>query len=316
MGNELDSIGPESASKFTICRAWVNPRCGVTSRCARPVPTHGVACTRSPQLRDRLPLRAGLGLSICAVGRQPDYCEHRGRLWHGPRRDTDKSGSTAGTSPFRFTEIAQRAGIDFVHFSGMTKDRHFPTANGSGVAIFDYDNDGKLDLYFATATLLPLGTARTEPNRLYRNRGNDRFEDVTEASGLGFAGFCHGIVVGDIDNDGDQDVFLCNYGPNVLFLNNGNGTFKDITNDAGVGCFNWASGGAFLDYDNDGDLDLYVTNYGHWKLPDDDRFCTLNRVRIVRASPRSVPTARPNRLRRLGTSSTGTTGIGPSRTSP
>ena len=203
-------------------------------------------------------------------------------------------------SPFRFTEIAQRAGIDFVHFSGMTKDRHFPTANGSGVAIFDYDNDGKLDLYFATATLLPLGTARTEPNRLYRNRGNDRFEDVTEASGLGFAGFCHGIVVGDIDNDGDQDVFLCNYGPNVLFLNNGNGTFKDITNDAGVGCFNWASGGAFLDYDNDGDLDLYVTNYGHWKLPDDDRFCTLNRAQNrsseskirTYCSPKSITPAR------------------------
>jgi len=177
-------------------------------------------------------------------------------------------------SPFRFTDIAQQAGIEFVHFSGMTMDKHFPTANGSGVAIFDYDNDGKLDLYLATGTLLPLGTARKGPNRLYRNRGGNRFEDVTEASGLGFAGFCHGIVVGDIDNDGDQDVFLCNYGPNVLFLNNGNGTFKDITKEAGVDGFNWSSGGAFLDYDNDGDLDLYVTNYGHWKLPDDDRFCT------------------------------------------
>ena len=74
-------------------------------------------------------------------------------------------------SPFRFTEIAQQAGIEFVHFSGMTKDKHFPTANGSGVAIFDYDNDGKLDLYFATGTLLPLGTARKGPNRLYRESG-------------------------------------------------------------------------------------------------------------------------------------------------
>ena len=179
-------------------------------------------------------------------------------------------------SPFRFTEIAQQAGIEFVHFSGMTEDKHFPTANGSGVALFDYDNDGKLDLYFATGTLLPLGSARKGPNRLYKNVGDNRFRDVTEASGLGFAGYCHGIVVGDIDNDGDQDVFLCNYGPNVLFLNNGNGTFKDITKDAGVGSFNWSTGGAFLDYDNDGDLDLYVTNYGHWKMPDDDRFCTVN----------------------------------------
>jgi hypothetical protein len=177
-------------------------------------------------------------------------------------------------SPFRFTEIARQAGIDFIHFSGTTQDKHFPTANGSGVAMFDYNNDGKLDLYFATGTLLPLGTAQNGPNRLYRNLGDGRFEDVTEAAGVGFAGYCHGIVVGDIDNDGDQDLFLCNYGPNVLFLNNGDGTFTDITKVAGVGGFNWSSGGAFLDYDNDGDLDLYVTNYGHWKLPDDDKFCT------------------------------------------
>jgi len=137
-------------------------------------------------------------------------------------------------SPFRFAEIAHEAGIDFVQFSGMTDDKHFPTANGSGVAVLDYDNDGLLDIYFATATLLPLGKAEKGPNRLYRNLGNNRFKDVTEASGLGYRGFCHGIIVGDIDNDGDQDVFLCNYGPNVLYLNNGNGTFKDISQQAGI----------------------------------------------------------------------------------
>jgi len=179
-------------------------------------------------------------------------------------------------SPFRFTEIAQQSGIYFVHFSGMTEEKHFPTANGSGVALFDYDNDGKLDLYFATGTLLPLGKAQKGPNRLYRNLGQNRFQDVTEKSGLGFAGYCHGIIVGDIDNDGDQDVFLCNYGPNALFLNLGDGTFRDISKAAGIDRPNWSTSGAFLDYDNDGDLDLYVTNYGHWKLPDDDRFCTTN----------------------------------------
>ena len=149
----------------------------------------------------------------------------------------------------------------------MTAERYAPTANGSGVAIFDYDNDGKLDLYFATGTLLPLGTAQKGPNRLYKNLGGNRFRDMTQASGLGFAGYCHGIVVGDIDNDGDQDVFLCNYGVNVLFLNNGDGSFTDISKDAGIGGTNWSTGGAFLDYDNDGDLDLYVTNYGQWKMP-------------------------------------------------
>jgi hypothetical protein len=137
-------------------------------------------------------------------------------------------------SPFRFAEIAKEAGIDFVHFSGMTEAKHFPSANGSGVAVFDFDNDGLLDIYFATATLLPLGTATKGPNRLYKNLGNGHFKDVTDASGLGFRGFCHGIITGDIDNDGDQDVFLCNYGPNVLYLNNGNGTFKDISKESGI----------------------------------------------------------------------------------
>ena len=88
------------------------------------------------------------------------------------------SGQRA-SSPFRFTEVAREAGIDFVHVSGMTEDRHFPTANGSGVAIFDYDGDGKLDLYFATCTLLPVGTARTGPNRLYKNMGDGTFRDAT-----------------------------------------------------------------------------------------------------------------------------------------
>src|SRR5262249_30671884 len=163
---------------------------------------------------------------------------------------------------------------------GMVEEKHFPTANGSGVAVFDYDRDGLLDIYFASATLLPLGTleqrrenlahdpepektkallARVGPNRPYKNLGNGRVQDVTEASGLGFRGFCHGIITGDIDNDGDQDVFLCNYGSNVLYLNNGNGTFKDISKSAGIDAPNWSSGGAMLDYDNDGYLDIYVT---------------------------------------------------------
>jgi hypothetical protein len=212
------------------------------------------------------------------------------------------SNPTVGprTSPFRFTEIARQAGIDFVNFSGMTEAKHVPTAYGFGVAIFDYDNDGRLDVYFATATRLPLGTTRAGPNRLYRNLDGNRFRDMTEASGLGFAGFCHGIVTGDIDNDGDQDVFLCNYGANVLFLNRGDGTFQDITQAAGVGEPGWSTAGAFLDFDNDGLLDLYVARYGDWRLPDDDQNCTVPNVRKnekpatvrVYCSPKSIRPAR------------------------
>jgi hypothetical protein len=197
------------------------------------------------------------------------------------------------SSPFRFAEIAKEAGIDFVHFSGMTDEKHFPTANGSGVAVFDYDNDGLLDIYFATATLLPLGTAVKGPNRLYKNLGSSHFRDVTEASGVGYRGFCHGIIAGDIDNDGDQDIFLCNYGSNVLYLNNGNGTFKDISKQAGIDAPNWSSGGAMLDYDNDGFLDIYVTNYGQWNYPEDHRKVGDAEKNIwLYSSPRTIKTVK------------------------
>jgi hypothetical protein len=198
------------------------------------------------------------------------------------------------SSPFRFTEVAKEWGIDFVEFSGMTRDKYFPTANGSGLAIFDYDNDGLMDLYFATCTQLPLGTGdRHEPNRLFKNLGKGKFKNMTEPSGLGFRGFCHGIIVGDIDNDGDQDVFLCNYGPNALFLNNGNGTFKDISKSAGIAVDNWSSGGAMLDYDNDGDLDIYVANYGKWKYPDDHlKVGDLVKKIYLYSSPRTIKTVK------------------------
>ena len=204
-------------------------------------------------------------------------------------------------SPFRFAEVATESGIDFVHFSGMEEHRHYPTANGSGVAIFDADGDGRMDLYFATCTRLPLGTEEHGPNRLYLNIGDGTFRDATEESGLGFRGFCHGIVAADFDNDGDQDVFLACYGPNRLYRNDGDGTFTDVSAEAGVEnmartvadagvqipgatdaerarlVINWASGGAPIDYDNDGDLDLYVANHGDWRLPEDDQYCGFRR---------------------------------------
>ncbi|MGC8642604.1 MAG: FG-GAP repeat domain-containing protein, partial [Isosphaeraceae bacterium] len=195
------------------------------------------------------------------------------------------------SSPFRFTEVSKQWGIDFVEDSGMTTDKYFPTSNGSGLAIFDYDNDGLMDIYFTTCCQLPLGSGtRHDSNRLFKNLGNGKFKDTTEAAGLGYRGFCPGVIVGDIDNDGDQDVLLCCYGPNVLYLNNGNGTFKDISKSAGISVDGWSSGGAMLDYDNDGDLDIYVTNYGKWKVEDHVRVGDLEKKIYLFSSPRTIKT--------------------------
>jgi enediyne biosynthesis protein E4 len=197
-------------------------------------------------------------------------------------------------SPFRFAEVAKQAGVDFVHVSGMTPEKHFPTANGSGAAILDFDGDGKMDIYFANGTLLPVGSKKTGPNRLYRNLGGGKFEDATARSGLGFEGFCHGIIVGDVDNDGDQDVILCNFGPNVLYLNNGDGTFRDVSKESGIGRDGWSSGGAFLDYDGDGDLDVYITNYGEWVFDRDAKEWCGDAEKKVRTycSPKKIPTVK------------------------
>ena len=197
------------------------------------------------------------------------------------------------SSPFRFAEIAKESGIDFVHFSGMNADKHFPTANGSGCTLFDYDGDGLLDAYFCSATLLPLDTAQKGPNRLFKNLGGNQFKDVTDASGLGFRGFCHAALAGDLDNDGDPDVILCNYGQNRLYINQGNGTFKDASQGSGIDKPGWSSGGAFLDYDNDGDLDVYISNYGEWSFPKDDQYCgdIEKKIRLY-CSPRSIRTVK------------------------
>jgi hypothetical protein len=176
----------------------------------------------------------------------------------------------------------------------MTQAKQFPTANGSGVAIFDFDNDGRMDLCFATGNALPIDPPTAVPNRLYRNLGGGRFRDVTENSGLAFRGYCHGVIAGDIDNDGDQDVFFCNYGGDALFRNNGNGTFTDISRAAGISQPDtWSSSAAFLDFDNDGNLDLYVSRYGDWQWPQDDRFCGDAKRKIRRyCSPKELRPAR------------------------
>jgi hypothetical protein len=190
----------------------------------------------------------------------------------GPRR-RDRATSVDGGATIRFREVEQAGGIAFVHQSGNSPEKHYPTGNGSGVAMLDYDGDGCLDLYFATTRNLPLDAPTTsQGNKLYRGRGDGTFEDVTERAGVGYRGFSHGVAVGDVDNNGFPDLYLANYGPNVLYLNNGDGTFR-FARDFGAECRSWSTSAAFLDYDNDGWLDLYVSCYGHWAFDEPHQFC-------------------------------------------
>ncbi|WP_169975828.1 CRTAC1 family protein [Tautonia rosea] len=202
----------------------------------------------------------------------------------------------------RFREVTAETGIDFVHRSGNSVEKYFPTANGSGVAMLDYDGDGNLDLYFCSTRELPMDVSSDAVgNRLYRNLGNGRFEDVTEPAGVGVRGFCHGVVVGDFDGDGTPDLYLANLGPNMLFLNNGDGTFRDVSAGSGADLDGWHSGAAVLDYDGDGHLDLYVTRYGRWSEDDAKRFCG-DEAKGVRTycSPLSITPDRHDLLRNRG----------------
>jgi len=179
-----------------------------------------------------------------------------------------------------FEEIAARAGITFVHTSGHTTKHLLPEIMGGGAALFDFDNDGLLDLYLVQSGRLSAerqdasrrgrsereGFSRASSgNRLYRNRGNGTFEDVTESSGAGAGGYGMGVTAGDFDNDGFTDLYVTNFGANVLLRNDGRGRFVDVTAKAGVASNGWSTSAAFLDYDADGWLDLFVTRYLNWQ---------------------------------------------------
>ncbi len=172
-----------------------------------------------------------------------------------------------GGEGVRFTDVTKEAGITFVQSFGDSKFSNLVEATGSGVAWLDYDGDGWIDLYLVTGKYTP-GLSEGEPppgefkNRLYRNRGDGTFEDVTDKAGVGCPKcFSVGVTVGDYDNDGHPDIYLANYGPNVLFHNRGDGTFEDVTARAGVGDPRCSVAATWLDYDRDGKLDLYVGNY-------------------------------------------------------
>lgn len=203
------------------------------------------------------------------------------------------SQSAAGSFGVSFVDVARAAGISHkTIFGGENKNIYLLETTGCGVAFFDYDNDGWLDIFVVNGTRLEGFSPGQEPtNHLYRNNRDGTFADVTEQAGLVHSGWGQGVCIGDYDNDGFEDLFVTYYGKNVLYHNNGDGTFTDVSEKAGAAGTGtrWGTGCAFLDYNRDGFLDLFVANYcggdlKTWPLPESGP-CLYKGVQVACGPP-------------------------------
>jgi hypothetical protein len=195
----------------------------------------------------------------------------------------------------QFNDITGPSGIIFKHALSPEK-KYIAESMSGGVALFDYNNDGYLDIFFVNSLTVELVKANKKTrSALYRNNRDGTFSDVTDKAGVGDVGWGMGCAVGDFNNDGFDDLYVTSIGPDHLFKNNGNGTFADVTQKAGVSDPRFSTGAAFLDYDNDGKLDLFVTNYVDFDMSHLPTFgegptCQFKGV-PVQCGPRGLPGA-------------------------
>ena len=186
-----------------------------------------------------------------------------------PKQTPDSSRATG--EPW-FEETAEKAGLRFRYESGQRPGQfYFPEIMGGGVGLLDYDNDGRLDVYCVQGGSLYPNSGTKGGNKLFRNLGGWRFEDVTLRAGAGGTGYGMGCACADYDRDGNIDIFVTNAGSYLLYRNNGDGTFTDVTRAAGVQGAAWGTSCSFLDYDKDGYLDLIVANYIKWSFDQEIR---------------------------------------------
>ena len=186
----------------------------------------------------------------------------------------------ATATPGKFVDVTTASGVHFQGQAYHTAKKYLIETMGSGVALFDYDNDGRLDIFFANGAVLtdptapgtiPQKSGPKDSNRLYHQKDDGTFEDVTDKAGLAGAGYDMGVAVGDYDNDGYEDLYVTGYGGNHLYHNNGAGKFTDVTEASGTGGSGWSTSAAWVDLDNDGLLDLVVLRYLKWDFS--DLFC-------------------------------------------
>ena len=220
-------------------------------------------------------------------------------LWRwGKSQASHASVWSSSSSPVVFVDVAREAGLNTPNvWGGIGHKRSIIEAKGSGLAFFDFDNDGWIDVYLTNGDRLDAKWAagQAPTSHLYKNNRDGTFTDVTEKSGLGRTGWQTGVCVGDYDNDGWDDLFCCFWGHNILFHNNGDGTFTDVTRKAGLyeEQVRWGSGCTWFDYDRDGHLDLFVCNYikldpATIPAPGHETLCQWKGIPVM-CGPRGLP---------------------------
>jgi enediyne biosynthesis protein E4 len=233
---------------------------------------------------------------------QPSPAQRTGRSYDtGTPARKPAPPAPQSPSPVNFTDITAQTGITFRHAASPTSQKYLPETMGGGVALFDYDNDGRLDIFFTNGARLldPMPKAarpdKTDPrfwNRLYHQKPDGTFEDVTERAGLRGEGYSMGVAAGDFDGDGFVDLYVTGLNGSTLYRNRGDGTFEDVTAKTKTFAPGWSTSAGWLDYDRDGRLDLFVARYMDWDFERGALYCGSPQVRAY-CHPDNFPGAAP-----------------------
>jgi hypothetical protein len=207
---------------------------------------------------------------------------HTGRSYGDAPAKRPPPPSPQSPSPVTFADVTAQSGVNFKHAASPTAQKYLLETMGGGVALLDYDNDGRLDIYFTNGaqindpmpkTAMPDKRDARFWNRLYRQKADGTFEDTTERARVAGAGYSMGAAAADYDGDGYTDIYVAAYGASILYRNRGDGTFEDATRRAGVAGGGWPTSAGWLDYDRDGRLDLFVARYMDWDFERGSIYC-------------------------------------------